>query len=56
MVSASWKACSLCLVALAPTCGRDTVEANVDLGLPVDAREYGIAAQIFKVLTLSCYL
>ncbi len=26
--------------------GRDTVEANLDLGLPVDARDYAIAAHI----------
>ncbi len=26
--------------------GRDTVEANLDLGLPVDARDYAIAARI----------
>jgi 3,4-dihydroxy 2-butanone 4-phosphate synthase/GTP cyclohydrolase II len=33
--------------------GRDTVEANVELGLPVDARDYGIGNQILKDLGLS---
>jgi len=33
--------------------GRDTVEANLDLGLPDDAREYDSAAAILRLLNVS---
>jgi 3,4-dihydroxy 2-butanone 4-phosphate synthase/GTP cyclohydrolase II len=32
--------------------GRDTVEANLDLGLPVDSRRYDVGAQILTLLGL----
>jgi 3,4-dihydroxy 2-butanone 4-phosphate synthase/GTP cyclohydrolase II len=33
--------------------GRDTVEANLDLGLPVDARSYDVGAQILTDLGIT---
>ena len=33
--------------------GRDTVQANVDLGFPPDARDYGVGAEILTDLGLT---
>lgn len=33
--------------------GRDTVEANLDLGLPADGRDFSIAIEILKQLSIS---
>ncbi|KAJ0790928.1 putative 3,4-dihydroxy-2-butanone-4-phosphate synthase, GTP cyclohydrolase II [Helianthus annuus] len=36
--------------------GRDTVQANEDLGLPVDSRDYGIGAQVYTYTNAHIYI
>ena len=33
--------------------GLDTVEANLRLGLPADGRDFGVAIEMLKILTIS---